>query len=376
MRRLGCQRYSSRERARVSAWRRQSHWAGPDTPSVATMRNLDRGGALREVVEKERLPISILKMDVDSDESVDAATAAIRAQTGSIDVLVNNAGIERTGSIEGLGVRRLQSRRWKRITLAPFARFVPGSRTCAQGGIGCIVNVTSVAGTDRVLSAGAVQRIEIRAWRRSAKRSPRRSNAIQCARRDCSTRDHRHRHGPAHRGRACRRRLPAGPPLRPHVRGVARAANEPTVVAEKIREIIESGTDKLRHPVGPDAEPFLGWRASLNDEEWVKWGALSDDEWYERVANDFGLDVHSKRRPVAGEPATTRTLTCGIDDRDSRWQLPPSLAHRSGRDGRGLSRARHKAWARRRGQGVAVILRERSRSAWRDSDGRRGCWQP
>jgi hypothetical protein len=34
----------------------------------------------------------------------------------------------------------------------------------------------------------------------------------------------------------------------------------PTIVAEKIREIIESGTQKLRHPVGPDAEGFLGWR--------------------------------------------------------------------------------------------------------------------
>ena len=70
----------------------------------ATMRNLERGAALREVVEREQLPISIVKMDVDSDESVDAATSAIRAQTGCIDVLVNNAGIERTGSIEGLAL--------------------------------------------------------------------------------------------------------------------------------------------------------------------------------------------------------------------------------------------------------------------------------
>jgi NAD(P)-dependent dehydrogenase (short-subunit alcohol dehydrogenase family) len=69
----------------------------------------------------------------------------------------------------------------------------------------------------------------------------------------------------------------------------------PALVAEKIREIIESGTFKLRHPVGPDAEAFLAWRASLNDEQWVEWGALPDDAWYERVANDFGLDARSKR---------------------------------------------------------------------------------
>ena len=74
----------------------------------------------------------------------------------------------------------------------------------------------------------------------------------------------------------------------------------PAIVAEKIREIIESGTQKLRHPVGPDAEGFLGWRASLNDEEWIEWGALPDEAWYERVGKDFGLDARSKRgRPVA-----------------------------------------------------------------------------
>ena len=70
----------------------------------ATMRNLERGAALRDAAEKEQLPISIVKMDVDSDDSVEAATSSIRAEAGSIDVLVNNAGIERSGSIEGLGL--------------------------------------------------------------------------------------------------------------------------------------------------------------------------------------------------------------------------------------------------------------------------------
>jgi NAD(P)-dependent dehydrogenase (short-subunit alcohol dehydrogenase family) len=69
----------------------------------------------------------------------------------------------------------------------------------------------------------------------------------------------------------------------------------PAIVAAKIREIIESHTETLRHPVGPDAEGFLAWRASLSDQQWVEWGALPDDAWYERVRNDFGLDAQSKR---------------------------------------------------------------------------------
>jgi NAD(P)-dependent dehydrogenase (short-subunit alcohol dehydrogenase family) len=78
----------------------------------------------------------------------------------------------------------------------------------------------------------------------------------------------------------------------------------PAIVAEKIREIIESGTRKLRHPVGPDSEAFLGWRASLNDEQWVEWGALPDEAWYDRIANDFGLDARAKRTGDATIRAT------------------------------------------------------------------------
>ncbi len=34
----------------------------------------------------------------------------------------------------------------------------------------------------------------------------------------------------------------------------------PFVVADKMVEIVQSATWKLRHPVGPDAEPFLQYR--------------------------------------------------------------------------------------------------------------------
>lgn len=63
------------------------------------------------------------------------------------------------------------------------------------------------------------------------------------------------------------------------------------MVAEKIREVIESGTWQLRHAASPDAQPFLGWRASLTDEQWVDWGALDDKAWVDVVKRDFGMDV-------------------------------------------------------------------------------------
>jgi hypothetical protein len=65
----------------------------------------------------------------------------------------------------------------------------------------------------------------------------------------------------------------------------------PSVVGEQVVEIVENGTRQLRHPVGPDAEGFLGWRGAMSDEEWVGWGALDDEAWYDRLQADFGLDA-------------------------------------------------------------------------------------
>ena len=48
----------------------------------------------------------------------------------------------------------------------------------------------------------------------------------------------------------------------------------PYVVGEAIRRIAESESWQLRYPVGPDAGPFLAWRASMSDEDWVSSNAV------------------------------------------------------------------------------------------------------
>jgi NAD(P)-dependent dehydrogenase (short-subunit alcohol dehydrogenase family) len=65
----------------------------------------------------------------------------------------------------------------------------------------------------------------------------------------------------------------------------------PALVGEKIRDIIENETDQLRHPIGPDAEPFLQWRAGMTDEEWVDLGAADDETWYAAIEQDFGVNA-------------------------------------------------------------------------------------
>jgi NAD(P)-dependent dehydrogenase (short-subunit alcohol dehydrogenase family) len=259
----------------------------------ATMRNPDRAPQLGEMVAKEKLPISILTMDVDSDESVAETASAVRSQAEFISVLINNAGTERRGSIEELALEDFRATMETNYfgTLRCIRAFLPEMRTRRSG---CIINVSSVAGriaaspmAPYTASKFALEALsEVLA--QEAKAFNIRVAIVQ----------------PGVIDTPMARRLEAPPgnshyPQSRRVAGMFEASlanpRPPSLVAEKIREIIESGSWQLRHPVGPDAEPFLGWRKSMTDEEWINWGALNDDAWYDRVQKDFGLDAHPKK---------------------------------------------------------------------------------
>jgi NAD(P)-dependent dehydrogenase (short-subunit alcohol dehydrogenase family) len=69
---------------------------------TATMRGTAQASALAKVADGEHLAIAAHKMDVDDERSVRDAIGRIEQEMGPIDVLVNNAGIERMGSVEEL----------------------------------------------------------------------------------------------------------------------------------------------------------------------------------------------------------------------------------------------------------------------------------
>jgi NAD(P)-dependent dehydrogenase (short-subunit alcohol dehydrogenase family) len=63
-------------------------------------------------------------------------------------------------------------------------------------------------------------------------------------------------------------------------------------VGENILGILQSGTWKLRHPDGPFSEPFLQYRATISDEQWIDLRSIeSDQEFAAVVKRDFGLDL-------------------------------------------------------------------------------------
>jgi NAD(P)-dependent dehydrogenase (short-subunit alcohol dehydrogenase family) len=74
----------------------------------------------------------------------------------------------------------------------------------------------------------------------------------------------------------------------------AKSLTNPTssyLVGEKIREIVDGNSWQLRYPVGPDAEPFLKWRASKTDEEVINLAAGTDADFIAMAKKEFGLDV-------------------------------------------------------------------------------------
>ena len=111
----------------------------------AGMRNLERGGELREIASNENLPITIVQLDVDSDSSVEDAFKHIFRDAGQIDVLINNAGIGARGPIELAPIDSFRKAMETNFfgALRCIKAVVPSMREKRSG---CIINISSVAG--------------------------------------------------------------------------------------------------------------------------------------------------------------------------------------------------------------------------------------
>ena len=255
----------------------------------ATMRNPDGASELRSAVEAESLPITLSALDVNSDASVREAVGEVLAAHGHVDVLVNNAGIERHGSVEELELEEFRAVMETNYfgAIRCMKAVLPGMRA---RGAGCIINVTSVAGriSSSPLGPYAASKFALEAI----------SEALAQEVTSLGIRVAIVQPGIIDTDMARDITVEADASAYPHSRRTAglfeASLNNPTspeLVGTLIRDIVDSDSVQLRYPVGPDAEPFLAWRASMSDEEWVAWGAADDESWYAGVENDFGLDA-------------------------------------------------------------------------------------
>jgi NAD(P)-dependent dehydrogenase (short-subunit alcohol dehydrogenase family) len=256
---------------------------------IATMRN---PGAcdLAEIATDERLPVTVLSMDVDDETSV----ADVFAEVGqSIDVLVNNAGVYSINAVEDESLE--QFRRVMETNYFGAVRCVkqvlPVMR---KRGSGCIVNITSIAGRIAfgATSAYNASKFALEAFSECLAQEVKgfgiRVALVEPGIIDTSMattnlpqfdKNTIYSHG---------RRIHA------FFTNPEKGEASPTLVGEMIRYVVESDDPRLRFAVGPDALPFLGWRSAVSDEDWVGLGGLKEDaDYFQRVFTDTGVDLRS-----------------------------------------------------------------------------------
>ena len=113
--------------------------------TFASMRDVKKGIKLQDIAKKENLPISIIEIDVDNEESVELGIEKVISEGKRIDVLVNNAGYGQFGCTEDVSLdnfrKQFETNFFSIVRIiqkvAPFMRNQES---------GIIVNVSSVAG--------------------------------------------------------------------------------------------------------------------------------------------------------------------------------------------------------------------------------------
>lgn len=254
------------------------------------MRNPQAAPELSAIARAEKLPIKIVAMDVDDDQSVGGTIAKILAEAGRIDALINNAGIHTSGAIEEIPLsdfRRVMETNYFGV-LRCIQAVLPGMREQRSGHI---VNISSVGGRIASLSQGPYTASKWALEAISEELAPEvKPFGIRVAVVEPGVTP-----TPIF-GKI--RKIPSDSryPLERRMNALydAMAKNAPSAseVGERIVAPVQSGTWKFRHPDGPFAESFLQYRAALSDEQWIDLRAIENDkEFAATVKRDFGLEI-------------------------------------------------------------------------------------
>ena len=254
----------------------------------AAMRNPSSSPELAARAADDHLPIRVLRLDVDSDESVREAVQEVLSAHGRIDVLVNNAGIPGGGPVEEVEIELFRKIMETNFfgALRCMQAVLPGMR---QQNSGHIINVTSVAGRIAIAPQAAYAASK---WALEAT-----SEALAQEVRRFGIRVTIVEPGLIATpilGKVKPRQWSSHYPQAKRVRALFVASLQnptpPSVVADKIVHIVNSDGGTFRHPVG-DANLYFAWRASMTDEQWIELNGVEDDEvWCASVKRHFGID--------------------------------------------------------------------------------------
>jgi NAD(P)-dependent dehydrogenase (short-subunit alcohol dehydrogenase family) len=113
--------------------------------TYGTVRNLSKAKKIQDLINRERLPLKILHLDVNDNQSIKLAVKRILSDTGRIDVLINNAGYGMFGPIEEITNQEFKRQFETNFfgTIRVIKAIVPIMR---KQGNGIIVNISSMVG--------------------------------------------------------------------------------------------------------------------------------------------------------------------------------------------------------------------------------------
>jgi short-subunit dehydrogenase len=113
--------------------------------TYGSVRDLSKAERIQEIINKEKLPLKIIRLDVNEDESIRIAIQKIISDSGGIDILINNAGYGMFGPIEEISIKEIKEQFETNFfgTIRLIKAIVPIMRKQRNG---TIVNISSIIG--------------------------------------------------------------------------------------------------------------------------------------------------------------------------------------------------------------------------------------
>ena len=113
--------------------------------TYATMRDLKKSDEIKKIAKNENLPLKVIELDVDNEDSTEKAIRSIIDEKQRIDVLVNNAGWGIWGTAEDVSLEEFREQFETNFfsIIRMIQKVAPVMR---KQGTGDIVNISSIAG--------------------------------------------------------------------------------------------------------------------------------------------------------------------------------------------------------------------------------------